>query len=262
MKHKVVDINSFDNDRFERSRRLGWFNLNIVKEMNVLVVGAGAIGNETVKNLVLSGFHKISLVDMDFVVKSNLNRCVFFSDEDAERNRMKAEVIKKKIKRLNPSVKVNSYISRIEHLSDDFIPSFDVVLGCLDNISTRLHLNARCFHHQIPYIDGGTRGLIGKVQVVIPPKTSCLECGMNKTHEKVRNKRLSCTGKDVTFFEPKLAADINTTSIISAVQTQETLKIVHKRYNSVIRNMFYYDGNRNIAEVLEVPINPNCPHHI
>lgn len=260
-KEKVVNVHSLDDDRFERSKRLGWFNLKKVEKIRVLVVGAGAIGNETVKDLVLSGFHHIALVDMDYVVKSNLNRCVFFSDEDAEENRMKSEVISKKITVLNPDVKIKSFVSSIERFSEEFIPSFDLVLGCLDNVSARLHVNAQCYYHRIPYIDGATRGLIGKVQVVLPPETSCLQCGMNKTHDKIRNTRLSCTGRDVTFFEPKLAADINTTSIVSAVQVQEALKIVHKRLDAVIRNVFYFDGNRNVADVLELPINPECSHH-
>jgi hypothetical protein len=102
---------------------------------------------------------------------------------------------------------------------------------------------------------------VGKVHVVIPPDTSCIECGMNKTHNKIREMRLSCTGRDVTFFEQKIAADINTTSIVSAIQVQEVLKIIHKRWKNVIRNIFYFDGNRNVSEVLELQINPKCPHH-
>ena len=80
-----------DEDKHERSKRLDWFNLEKIQDAKVLVVGCGAIGNETVKNLILAGFRKIVLVDMDHVVHSNLNRCVFFDDEDAERKRLKAE---------------------------------------------------------------------------------------------------------------------------------------------------------------------------
>lgn len=258
---KVLSIKSIDNDQFDRSKRLGWFDIKTVSDAKVLVVGAGALGNEVCKNLVLSGFRNISIVDMDYVVRSNLNRCIFFSVEDAERKNMKATVLKKKLMILNPSVNVKSFIDPIENLSDEFIPSFNLVLGCLDNILARLHVNAHCYYNQIPFIDGGTNGLIGKVQVVIPPKTSCFECGLNRTHSKIEAMKLSCTDREVSFFESIIASDINTTSLIAAVQVQEALKIIHKRWGQVIYNLFYYDGNRNIAEILEIPINPHCYHH-
>jgi len=255
---ETIKIDTHDTDRYDRLKRYTWFDLQKVSQTNVLVVGVGALGNEVCKNLVLSGFKRITLVDMDDIVRSNLNRCVFFNEKDVEKK--KATIIKKELKKLEVDIDVKAYVSRIQDLSEDFISTFDIVLGCLDNISTRLHVNAHCYHYKIPYIDGGTQGLIGKVQIVRPPNTSCLECAMNKTHKKIRDMRLSCTGEQTTFYEPKYAADINTTSIISAVQVQEALKIVHKRYDAVIKDLFYYDGNRNVFEVLEVPINPNCNH--
>jgi molybdopterin/thiamine biosynthesis adenylyltransferase len=156
---------------------------------------------------------------------------------------------------------VKSYNCRIEDFSEDFITSFDVVLGCLDNIMARFHVNAHCYYNNIPYIDSGTKGLIGKVQVILPPKTSCFECGMNKTHNKIKEINFSCTGRDVTIFRQKIAAEINTTSIVSAIQVQELLKILHKRWNKIIKNIFYFDGNQNVFNILELPINPECPHH-
>ena len=257
----AISLNQINSDKYERSKRLEWFDLERVSKSRVLVVGAGAIGNEVCKNLILTGFRNISIVDMDYIVRSNLNRCIFFSETDAEEKKMKAEVIAKKISMIEPESKIKTYVEAIENLSEEFIPSFDIVLGCLDNISARLHVNAHCYHNSIPYIDGGTNGLIGKVQVVLPPKTSCLECAMNKTHNKIREMRLSCTGRDVSFFEPKLASDINTTSIIASFQVLELLKIVHKQWDQVIRNIFYFDANRNVSEILEIPINPKCYHH-
>jgi molybdopterin/thiamine biosynthesis adenylyltransferase len=258
---EVIKAGDIDNDRFDRSKRLGWFDIEKVRETRVLVVGAGALGNEVCKDLVLSGFRNITLVDMDYVVMSNLNRCIFFSEEDARKRRYKAEVVAEKLRNIDSSVNIKAIVERIENLPDDFIPSHDIVMGCLDNIIARLHVNAHSYYNRVPYIDGATHGLIGKVQVIIPPETSCLECGMNATHNKIRSMRYSCTGSNISFFEPKIAADINTTSIVSAVQVQEALKVVHERWDNTIKNIFYYDGNRNFSEVMELDINPACPHH-
>lgn len=256
----AIRVGDMDEDKHSRLRLYGWFDIEKVRKEKVLVIGAGALGNEVCKNLLLSGYQKISIVDMDKIVKSNLNRCIFFTEEDAEEKRYKAEVIAEKMKKLEKSAEIKFFIKRIEELPENFISSHNLVLGCVDNVATRLHINAYCYHHHIPYIDGATQGQIGKVQVVIPPETSCLECGMNSTHAKILQKRFSCTGKDITYFEPKLAADVNTTSIIAAFQVQEALKITHGLQN-YIKNIFYYDGSKNFFSIFELPINSHCPNH-
>jgi molybdopterin/thiamine biosynthesis adenylyltransferase len=108
---------------------------------------------------------------MDHVVRSNLNRCLFFSDADARHRQLKAEVVAAQLTHLKPEVQVTPYLERIEKLSDTFIPSHDIVLGCLDNLEARLYVNTVCYRGRVPYVDGATRGLVGKVQVVVPPTT-------------------------------------------------------------------------------------------
>jgi len=250
-----------DEDRFERSKRIAWLDMDLIGKEKVLVVGAGALGNEVVKDLVLSGYRRISLVDMDRVVLSNLNRCLFFSEKDSRARRFKAEVVAEKAAVLDPKARIEARVSRIEELPAEFILRHGIVLGCLDNLAARLHLNAHTYPKNIPYIDGGTLGTIGKVQVVLPPETPCLECGMNRTHMRIIQKRFSCTGKDFTFFDPKLAAEITTTSVIAAVQVREALKLTSGHRQLCLRNMFYYDAHRNVSDVLEVDLNPHCPIH-
>jgi molybdopterin/thiamine biosynthesis adenylyltransferase len=163
--------------------------------------------------------------------------------------------------RLDNSARITPHCRRIEEMPDGFIPGHTLVLGCLDNIAARLHLNAHTYTRGIPYIDGATLGTVGKVLVVLPPETPCLECGMNRTHMRIVQKRFSCTGKDFTFFDPKLAAEITTTSVIAAVQVREAMKITSGHHELALRNMFYYDARHNVSDVLEVDRNPDCPIH-
>jgi molybdopterin/thiamine biosynthesis adenylyltransferase len=250
-----------EEGRFDRSKRIQWFDLDRTRQAHALVVGAGALGNEVVKNLVLSGLRRITIVDMDRVVRSNLNRCIFFTDEDARASRLKVEAVAEGAGRLDDRVEIEIEAERIEDLGEAVFKGKDVVLGCLDNLATRVHVNANTYHMGIPYVDGGTMGLMGKVHVVVPPETSCIECTLNASHYRVIEQRYSCTGADTTFVEPKLAAEITTTSLVAAVQTREVMKIVNDRQDLVIHNLFYYDGNRNVSDVLEVAINPDCPNH-
>ena len=248
-------------ERFDRSRRIPWFDLERTQSAHVLVVGAGALGNELVKNLVLSGVGRITLVDMDRVVRSNLNRCVFFSDEDAERGRMKVEAVAEGARAVDSSVRFQLHTERIEDLGEGIFEGVNAIAGCVDNLAARVHINANAYHLAIPYVDGGTLGLMGKVQMVIPPTTSCVECTLNASHYKVIEQRYSCTGGDMTYVEPKLASEVTTTAVVAAVQAREVMKLVNGREDLALANLFYYDGNRNISDVLEVAINPDCPNH-
>ncbi len=256
-----LELGAIDGDRYDRSRRVGWLDMDAVFGARVLMVGAGALGNEVGKDLALSGFKHVTVVDMDHVVGSNLNRCLFFSDEDATGRRAKADTVAKGMRRLSPGVDVRPFTCRIEDLPEDIIKGQDVVLGCLDNIAARLHVNARAYRAGKVYIDGGMEGFIGKVMVARPPQGACIQCGMNRSHAKVAGLRFSCTGKDVVFHEPRLAAEITTTSIVSAVMVREALKVVSGRSELLLANAFYYDGQRNVAEEMEVPPDPACPVH-
>jgi len=256
-----VSIGGADEDRYDRSRRIPWLDITRISSSRVLVVGAGALGNEVAKNLALSGFGRMSVVDSDHVVGSNLNRCVFFTEEDARVRRNKAEAVVASVKALAPASKPEAICARIETLPESFISSHDIVFGCLDNVLARLHVNSHAYALCVPYIDGGMEGMVGRVTVVKPPDGACLQCGMNKSHAKIAQMRFSCTGRDVVFHEPRLAAEVTTTSVISAVMVREALKIVSCKNEFLLANLFYYDGQRNLAEELEVPVDPKCPVH-
>jgi molybdopterin/thiamine biosynthesis adenylyltransferase len=250
-----------DGDRLDRSRRVGWIDVDGVRSKRCLVVGAGALGNEVIKNLLLSGFGSITIVDMDRVALSNLNRCLFFTPEDAELKRSKATALAHKARSLNPDAEIFAFDSRIEDVPEGVLRDHDIIFGCLDNVGARLHANAHAYHLGIPYVDGGTMGTRGKVQVVLPPHTPCLQCAANRTHAKVLEKRFSCSGSDVSYFQPKLAAEITTTSVIAAIQVREGLKIASGKTGDCILNILFYDGLRNTTDVVEVPRDPECPVH-
>ena len=139
---KLIDITKLKNDRFERSKRITWFDLDKIRKSRVLLVGAGANGNEVAKNIVLSGFSKITIVDMDTIERSNLNRCIFFSNLSAEKNENKADVVKDELLRIDPNSIIETHVCMIEDLGEDFIKDFDIVFGCLDHVGARIYINS------------------------------------------------------------------------------------------------------------------------
>ena len=250
-----------EKDRLERSRRVGWLDIEAVRSAKALVVGAGALGNEVVKDLVLSGIGEITLIDMDHVARTNLNRCLFFRDGDAERRASKVEALASRAQELDPGVRIRTFMERIEELEEAEYHRHGLAFGCLDNVAARLHLNSHAYHHGLPLIDGGTLGTLGKVQVVLPPSTPCLQCAMNRTHFKVLERRFSCTGGDTNFYEPKLAAEITTTSVIGAIQVREGLKLLSGQGDRCLNHVLYYNGLSNDIQEVEVEKDPECPLH-
>src|SRR5215472_9328786 len=69
-------------DRFSRFRLIPWWDQNKLKNARVLVIGAGALGNEILKNLVLLGFERIVVVDLDRIEESNLSRTILYRGSD------------------------------------------------------------------------------------------------------------------------------------------------------------------------------------
>jgi molybdopterin/thiamine biosynthesis adenylyltransferase len=250
-----------EEDRFDRSRRTGWIDMDALRRARVLVAGAGALGNEAVKCLLLSGVGRIDLVDMDFVSGSNLNRCLFFRKEDADERRPKAEVLAERAAALYPDAVIRPIVGRVQSLDPAAIGGYAIALGCLDNIAARLHLNAHAYHAGIPYVDAGTDGMRGKVQVVLPPATPCLQCLANSSHFRMLDKRQSCSGETAGLYRRPMAAEVTTTSVVAAIQAREALKILCGQEELCLRHVLMYDGMSGTAEVLEAQVDERCDLH-
>ena len=251
----MITTDFVDRDRYDRMRRIEWVDVDSIQKMRCLVVGAGALGNEAVKDLVLAGFKRITVVDMDFIVTSNLSRCLFFRDGDV-RKVMKAEVVASRASELDGTVEITPVVADIRDIDDWH---YDIVLGCLDNIQARMHVNAHAYHHNIPYIDGATDGMNGRVMTVLPGGP-CLQCTMNRTHVEQMERRFTCTGNG-TAFVPKTASDITTTAVIAATQVREAMKIASGRRDICVRGVTYYNGTEGTMETLEVTTDPDCMNH-
>jgi molybdopterin/thiamine biosynthesis adenylyltransferase len=263
-----------DDDVFDRQKRVKGWNQEAVAQARVLVVGAGALGNEVVKLLLQLGVTKITLVDNDAVVAANLNRCVFFTEDDAQKGILKVDALKRDAKRLFPRADIVALPKLVEQLPESFYDNFDYAFACLDNLGARLHLNAFTYG-KVPLIDGGTTGFLGKVQVVKAP-SACLECGLAKRDYKLLWLKYSCTGDEIDWLNPKMPALPTTTSVIAGIQVEEFLKLLFfdsqgkgapedmlkaAGDGSLVGRYLHYDALRREARVFEIPKRASCPVH-
>src|SRR5437764_7963688 len=93
-----------DQDRYGRLRLISWWRQEKLAAARVLVVGAGALGNEVIKNLALLGVGTTHVIDLDDVEPSNLSRSVLFRAADG--GRAKAEVAAERAREINPAAAV------------------------------------------------------------------------------------------------------------------------------------------------------------
>src|SRR6187200_249821 len=102
-----IRVSLDDDDRFGRFRLIGWWDQGRLSRAKILVIGAGALGNEIIKNLCLLGVGNILIADMDRIENSNLSRSVLYRASD--NGKLKATVAAEAARELFPGVNVHAF---------------------------------------------------------------------------------------------------------------------------------------------------------
>ncbi|XP_019180650.1 PREDICTED: NEDD8-activating enzyme E1 catalytic subunit [Ipomoea nil] len=159
-----------------------------IKEVaRLLVVGAGGLGCELLKDLALSGFQNLEVIDMDRIEVTNLNRQFLFRLEDV--GKPKAEVAAKRVMERVSGVNIIPHFCRIEDKPLSFYSDFHIIVLGLDSVEARSYINAvACGFLEYdsddnpieetikPMVDGGTEGFKGHARIIKPGVTPCFEC--------------------------------------------------------------------------------------
>lgn len=248
---------------------LSWFKKDKVKNARVLVAGAGALGNEVVKNLALFGVGNIYVVDFDTIEISNLTRSVLFREKDAYSHAYKAQIVAERAMEINPQIKVVPIVGNLfSEVGFGLYQSVDVIIGCLDSHIARYLLNRLAMRAGKTWIDGSIENLTGAVKVYTPG-VNCYECGLSR--EAFNNIMLRTGCADVVRTQNK-AGRVATTpisaSIIGAMQVQEAMKIIHASdeepvpFKTLEGKMLRYEGMTNSVNIYRYASwKKSCPAH-
>lgn len=249
-----------DSDRYHTFGYISWWQQEVVRNATVLVVGAGALGNEVLKNLALMGIGRVIIADFDTIEDANLSRSVLFRAGD--RGRRKVDVAAERVKELNPDVKVKAWHGDINYeMGLGVFRHVDAVVGCLDNREARLSLNRFSWAVDRPWVDGAIQELMGIVRVFWPGRGACYECTLTDADYQAINLRYSCPLlARQNLLQGKVPTTPTSASIVAAFQTQEALKLIHGMEVEPGRAMMI-NGLTNDVYTTEYPVKEECMSH-
>jgi adenylyltransferase/sulfurtransferase len=135
-------------------------------DSSVLVVGTGGLAATIVPILAAAGVGRLGLVDDDVVEETNLQRQVFFSEQDALERRAKVDAMARRIRELNSRVRCDTQQMRITHANAlQLVGQYDLVIDASDNLATRYLVNDACVLSHKPLVSGAAQGLQGQLSV-------------------------------------------------------------------------------------------------
>ena len=167
-------------ERYSRQivlKNVGAIGQKKILKAKVLIIGAGGLGCPVADYLSRAGVGTIGIVDFDKVNLSNIHRQSLYETRDV--NKFKVDVLKKKIKLINPLIKVIAFKKRItDKNSKKIIKNFDIVIDGSDNFKTKFLLNKYSIKYKKTLIVGAISKFDGHVFTFDfkNKKTPCLKC--------------------------------------------------------------------------------------
>lgn len=254
---------SIEQDRYARLRLIPWWDQDVLSRAKVIVVGAGALGNEILKNLALLGVGSILIVDFDEIEASNLSRSVLFAESDSGAS--KAQAAAEAVRKLNSDCAAYALNADVTcQVGAGVFRWADVVICGLDNREARLAVNQACWKVNRPWVDGATEGFQGVVRVFEPPDGVCYECTLSEQDQRLMSMRNSC---GFIAREASRRGGVPTTpttsAVIAGIQVQEALKLLHRKAElpNLIGRGFFFDGSGYDCFTIEYVRRDDCLSH-
>ncbi len=214
-------------DRYSKQivlKNVGILGQKKITLSKVFIVGAGGLGCPIADLLCRAGVGEIGIIDNDKISLSNLNRQTLFNT--SEINKYKVDVLKKKLRDINPLVKVNKYRKRInENNINNLISNYHIIVDASDNFQTKFLLNEKSFKLKKKLVVGAISRYDGHIFVFDfkNNKNACLKCFYQ---EKPSDEILNCDDEGILG---------TTANIVGSLQANEVLKLILGS-NNVLKN--------------------------
>lgn len=195
-----------------------------LKKSHLFIAGAGGLGSPIAIYLAVAGVGTITIVDMDVVDQTNLNRQILHNDRDIGKKKTVSAI--EKLQELNRDITINAIDATISADNiHDLVGRADGIVDAMDNYPVRYLLNRTALELKIPLFHGAIRGLHGQVTTIVPGKTPCLQCIFPKAPPK------------------EVFPVVGTTpGIIGTIQANEAIKYLTGEGNLLTNRLLIWDG--------------------
>jgi len=228
-------------ERYKRQMMLfGEEGQERLNKAHIFIAGAGGLGSPVSIYLAVAGVGTITIIDMDVVDGTNLNRQILHYDRDI--GRKKTASAEEKLQELNPDIIINAIDVKIDASNaKKLVGDADGIVDAMDNYPTRYLLNDVAMVKQIPFFHGGIRGFYGQATTIIPGTTPCLKCIFPKAPPKEEFPVIGVTA-----------------GIIGTIQSNEVIKYLTGTGDLLTNRLFIWDGMQAHAEEICIERNPSC----
>ena len=215
-----------------------------LKNSKVLVVGAGGLGCPILQYLAAAGVGTIGIIDNDTVDQSNLQRQILFTIDDI--GKTKATAAADRLKRLNPYIKFNTYISFLSSENAlEIFPEYDIIVDGSDNFQTRYLTNDAAVLTNKPLVFGAIFKFEGQVSVFNYKNGPTYRCLFPEPPSA--NSIPNCSDVGVLGVLP---------GIIGCLQANETIKIICELGDVLSGKLLSMNALNLQQNILKFPKNP------
>ncbi len=218
-----------------------------LKLANILIVGCGGIGCSSAELLARAGVGQITLIDADTVEISNLQRQIAYVAEDI--GFYKAEVLAKRLKRINPHIRVLVETSKLDQQNaQQLIASQDLVLDGCDNFTTRYLVNQICKQANVPLISASAIGFQGQL-LMVEGQSACYECLFPK--QQHASESLRCADSGVLATTP---------NVMASLQAHHALLYLGLNNTALKQKLMLWDGLTLKQRIVAFEKDTDCPN--
>lgn len=182
---------NIERERFTRTKMvIGEDGLDKLNRAHVAVFGVGGVGSFAVEALARAGVGKITMIDFDTIVTTNLNRQLHALEDTI--GQYKVEAMKERILKINPELEVVALkmLYNDETCAEIFSGNFDYVIDAIDMMTWKMHLIEHCYNHQIPIISSmGTGNKMDPTQFKVADLYETSVCPLAKVLRHELRKR-------------------------------------------------------------------------
>ncbi|ENV46378.1 hypothetical protein P255_00517 [Acinetobacter brisouii CIP 110357] len=173
-------------------------NFNQFEQSHVMVIGIGGVGSWAVEALARTGIGRLTLVDMDVIASSNINRQLPAISSTLGHD--KVAVMAERCRQINPRMQVDvidDYLSP-ENVKELLLDVPDVILDCIDDVKAKLALMLHCRFNKIPLIvSGGAGGKLDPLKIRVADLSKTEQDPMlAKLRAQLRSKGICKKPKD------------------------------------------------------------------